>query len=131
MTQLTNEQQKYLRTRVQEAYQYKMTELKSIIRAPSTTVALYDRVALINDTLQKAGATAKLTLNHYGEVSIMLDGDVDPNEYVKKETERRDKLRKELTEIKNEIIDNIVLGGELGELQSVLARITSFDTGVV
>lgn len=131
MTQLTNEQQKYLRTRVQEAYQYKMTELKSIIRAPSTTVALYDRVALINDILQKAGATAKLTLNHYGEVSIMLDGDVDPNEYVKKETERRDKLRKELTEIKNEIIDNIVLGGELGELQSVLARITSFDTGVV
>jgi hypothetical protein len=131
MTQLTNEQQKYLRTRVQEAYQYKMTELKSIIRAPSTKITLHDRVALINDILQKAGATAKLTLDHYGAVSIMLDGDVDPNEYVKKETERRDKLRKELTEIKNEIIDNIVLGGELGELQSVLARITSFDTGVV
>ena len=131
MTQLTNEQQKYLRTRVQEAYHYKMTELKSIIRAPSTKITLHDRVALINDILQKAGATAKLALDHYGAVSIMLDGDVDPNEYVKKETERRDKLRKELTEIKNEIIDNIVLGGELGELQSVLARITSFDTGVV
>lgn len=131
MTQLTNEQQKYLRTRVQEVYQYKMTELKSLIRVPTPTTSINDRITLVNEALAASGTKIKLSANHYGAIYIVLEGDVAPNEYVKEETERRDKLRKELTEIKNEIIDNIVLGGELGELQAVLSRITSFDTGVV
>lgn len=129
MTQLTNEQQKYLMGRIRGTYDSKMSELKANIVMPRTMNATARQVS-IQAILDKAGVKMTVRNNGYDEYSIAIEGEPSINEFFDSEKARRDKVRKELTALKDTLLDQIVLNGELGELQKFLSQMNDFNTGV-